>query len=137
MKRSFAAIITPLLIITCFNNVHAQDVSTSKKTSIVAWDGMVVAGYVDRGAYANFGGPSIKFINKPWSLAFGILPTMRIKEDKVPKGQPKNSVVMPTAGFGLTLAYRHLVLQVPFYYNNKTAASDGKWNPGLGLGYKF
>jgi hypothetical protein len=137
MKKSFTAITWLLLVTCCFNSVHAQDVGTSKKTSIVAWDGMVVAGYVDRGAYVNFGGPSIKFINKPWSLAFGILPTMRIKEDKVAKGQPRNSVVMPTAGFGLTFVYRHLVLQIPLYYNNKTTASSGKWNPGLGLGYKF
>ena len=123
-------------VLCSFNWANAQD-AVSKKTSVIAWDGMIVAGYVDKGSYVNFGGPSIKFNKKPWSFGFGILPTMRIKEDKVAKGVTKNSAITPTAGFGFTFAYRHLVLQVPFYYNAKTAASNGKWNPGAGLGFKF
>lgn len=108
-----------------------------KRTSLSAWDGMIVGGYVDHGSYVNFGGPSIKYLVKPWSLGFGILPTMRIKEDKVAKGSPKNSAITPTAGFGFTFGYKHFIVQVPFYYNAKTATRNGKWNPGLGLGYKF
>lgn len=119
-----------------FNSANAQN-TTPKKTSVVAWDGMMVVGYVNKGSYVNFGGPSIKLIKKPWSFGFGILPTMRIKEDKVPKEAVKNSIITPTAGFGFTFAYKHLVLQVPFYYNTKTAASNGKWNPGVGIGFKF
>ena len=124
-------------VLCSFNCLNAQNV-VAKKTSLVGWDGMMVAGYVNQGSYVNFGGPSIKFLKRPWSFGFGILPTMRIKEDKVAKeGATKNSIVTPTAGFGFTFAYRHLVLQVPFYYNAKTTTANGKWNPGVGLGYKF
>ena len=123
-------------VLFSFNSVNAQNV-VAKQSSIVAWDGMMVAGYVNQGSYVNFGGPSIKLIIKPWSFGFGILPTMRIKEDKVAKEASKNSIITPTAGFGFTFAYRHLVLQVPFYYNAKTTASNGKWNPGVGIGFKF
>ncbi len=107
------------------------------KPAVKMWDGMAVAGYVNEGGYVNFGGPSIKIIKKPWSIGFGILPTMRIKEDQVAKGAKKNSVVTPTAGLGFTFAYKHFVTQVPFYYNNKTAIANGKWNVGLGIGYRF
>lgn len=111
--------------------------TTEMKASIVAWEGMAVAGYVNQGGFVNFGGPTVKLIKKPFSFGFGILPTMRIKEDDVPKGSPKNSAITPTAGFGFTVVYKHLALQVPFYYNAKTATRNGKWNPGFGLGYKF
>ncbi|TMI70135.1 MAG: hypothetical protein E6H09_17315 [Bacteroidetes bacterium] len=98
---------------------------------------MMVAGYVDKGAYVNFGGPTLKFIKKPWNFCFGILPTMRIKEDRVPKDAAKNSIVTPTAGFGFTITYKHIVFQVPFYYNPKSAIANGKWHPGIGLGFKL
>ena len=121
--------------ICSLNRADAQDVS--KKVSLSAWDGMAVAGYVNKGGFVNFGGPTVRFIRKPVAAGFGILPTMRIKEESGTKDAPKNSAIMPTAGFGFTLVYKHLALQVPFYYNPKTATSNGKWNPGLGLGYKF
>ena len=119
-----------------FNTVSAQDLSAAR-ASVVAWDGMAIAGYVNNGGFVNFGGPTVKLIKKPFCFGFGILPTMRIKEDKVAKGSPKNSIIMPTAGFGFTLIYKHMALQVPFYYNTKTATASGKWNPGIGIGYKF
>jgi hypothetical protein len=125
-----------MLLICCSNLAHAQS-NVTGKPKIILWDGMAVAGYVDNGAYVNFGGPCVRFFSKPWAFGFGILPTMRIKEDKAPAGAPRNSAIMPTAGFGFTVFYKHFVLQVPFYYNNKTATSDGKWNPGIGIGFKF
>jgi len=121
--------------ICSLNRADAQDVS--KKVSLSAWDGMAVAGYVNKGGFVNFGGPTVRFIRKPVAAGFGILPTMRIKEESGTKDAPKNSAIMPTAGFGFTFVYKHIALQVPFYYNPKTATSNGKWNPGLGLGYKF
>ena len=124
-------------VLCSFNWVNAQNI-IEKKASVVAWDGMMVAGYVNQGSYVNFGGPSIKLVKKPWSFGFGILPTMRIKKDQVAKeGATKNSIITPTAGFGFTFAYRHLVVQVPFYYNAKSATVNGKWNPGVGIGYRF
>jgi hypothetical protein len=123
------------LIVCSLNRVNAQD--AVKKVSLTAWDGMAVAGYVNNGGFINFGGPTVRFMKKPFAAGFGILPTMRIKKDNVAKEAPKNSAIIPTAGFGFTFVYKHLALQVPFYYNPKTATSNGKWNPGLGIGYKF
>ncbi len=136
MKKLLIKTATGITFIVCsLGRLHAQD--TRKKVSISAWDGMAVAGYVNRGGFVNFGGPTVRFIRKPISAGFGILPTMRIKEENGTKDAPKNSAIMPTAGFGFTFVYKHLALQVPFYYNPKTATTDGKWNPGVGLGYKF
>lgn len=128
MRRSLYIVI----LFTVIQNTFSQD----KKISASVWDGMLIAGYCDDGAFVNFGGPSIKYISKPMSIGFGVLPSMRIKEDKSTT-VAKNSVVTPTLGFGLTFAYKHLALQVPFFYNPKTATTDGKWNPGFGIGYKF
>ena len=136
MKKLFIKNACLAIVICSPGWLNAQD-AIRKKASVTAWDGMAIVGYVNQGSYVNFGGPSIKLINKPWSFGFGILPTMRIKQDKVAKGATKNSAITPTAGFGFTFAYKHLVLQVPFYYNAKTAANSGKWNPGIGLGFRF
>jgi len=118
--------------------LHAKSQTTAPsgiKPSL--WDGFVVAGYVDDGAYVNFGGPSIKYTKKPVVLSLGMLPGLRIKEDKVPAGSTSNSTIMPSLGVGLTASYKHLAVQVPLYYTNKSAAKDGKWHPGVGIGYKF
>lgn len=128
MKKSLFLLIALAGIQTTF--------SQDKKITASAWDGVLIAGYCDDGAFVNVGGPSIKYVDKPMSIGFGVLPSMRIKEDKT-NTATKNSVVTPTLGFGLTFAYKHLALQVPFYYNAKTATADGKWNPGFGIGYKF
>ena len=130
------ATVWTVLVTLLHSNINAQK-SSAAKTTFVTWDGMLIAGYVNHGGYVNFGGPSIKFINTPWSIGFGILPTMRIKEDNVPKGATKNSKIIPTAGFGFTIVYKHLVLQVPFYYNAKTTTTNGKWFPGMGIGFKL
>ncbi len=115
---------------------NAQEVS-EKKVSITAGEGTIVVGYVDKGAYINFTGPSFKLIHKPYVVWFGVLPSLRIKEDNVPVGAKKNSVLTPSLGFGVTFAYKHLAIQIPMYYNGKTTTTDGKWNPGIGLGFKF
>ena len=124
-----------LLGLILSTNVLAQQ--ESKKATITFWEGMVVGGYVNDGAFVNFGGPTIKIVRKPWSFGFGILPTMRIKQEQVAKEATKNSAITPTAGFGFTFAYKHIVWQIPFYYNPKTATANGKWHPGFGLGYRF
>jgi hypothetical protein len=136
MKKLTLLNATVALALCLCNTAFAQQPAPSKKT-VVAWDGMMVAGYVNDGAYVNFGGPTLKFICKPFSIGFGILPTMRIKKDNVSEAAKKNSAVTPTAGFGFTFVYKHFAVQVPFYYNAKTATADGKWNPGVGIGFKF
>lgn len=136
MKKLTIKIVCLAAMSCMFHSTSAQ-ATAEKKASIVGWEGMAVAGYVNQGGFINFGGPTVKLIRKPFSFGFGILPTMRIKQDDVPKGSPKNSAIMPTAGFGFTIVYKHLALQVPFYYNAKTTTRNGKWNPGIGIGYKF
>ncbi|MCX2474771.1 hypothetical protein OQZ33_10560 [Pedobacter sp. MC2016-05] len=107
------------------------------QTKLALFDGIIVAGYVDKSAYINCVGPNIKFVKKPYSIAAGLLPSLRIKEDKVNPGAPKNSLLTPNLGFGLTAVFHHLAIQVPLYYNAKTAVKDGEWNVGAGIGYKF
>lgn len=111
--------------------------SAKSQTKAVLFDGIIAAGYVDHGAFINCSGPGIRYTKKPFALSLGLLPTLRIKEDKVAPGATKNSSVTPTLGFGVTAAFHHLALQLPFYYNAKTAVKNGKWNPGIGVGYRF
>ncbi|MEA1847740.1 hypothetical protein U9K52_02345 [Chryseobacterium sp. MHB01] len=99
------------------------------------FDGIVTAGYVDHGAFINFTGPNISFKNKDIKILIGMLPSLRIKEDK--SEGTKNSALMPTLGAGLTIVYKKFALQVPLYYNTKTATQNGAWKTGLGLGYSF
>src|SRR5690554_2520130 len=108
----------------------------TNETKATLIEGIVVAGYADDGGYINLVGPAIKFTNKPLVVLVGLLPSLKFKEDKSVSG-PKNALVMPTLGFGVTAAYKHLAIQVPLFYNNKTASNDGKWNVGFGVGYKF
>jgi hypothetical protein len=110
---------------------------TQAQTNAILFDGVIVAGYVDKGAYVNYLGPSLKFSKKPYSLALGFLPSLRIKEDNVASGATKNNLITPTLGFGITAIAKNIALQVPLYYNTKSAGKDGKWNVGIGIGYKL
>ncbi|SDL40765.1 hypothetical protein SAMN04487898_11870 [Pedobacter sp. ok626] len=107
------------------------------QTKATFFEGVIVAGYVDQGAYINCTGPAIKFSKKPLAILVGLLPSLRIKKDKVATGATQNSVITPNLGAGITATYKHLAIQVPVYYNAKTSTKDGKWNPGIGIGYKF
>ncbi len=122
----------PLVIIFLF--CFSASVAQKKEVSFKAWDGAVIAGYMDQGAFVNFTGPGVKWTRKPCSLLIGVLPSLKIKEDK---SAVKNSLLTPTLGAGVTLVVKKLALQLPFYYIPKTAAENGKWKAGLGLGYKF
>jgi hypothetical protein len=129
MKKNFVMLALMLVTLT----LSAQD----KKIQATAWDGVAVAGYVDDGGFVNFGGPSIKWIQKPYSIGFGMLPSLRFKEDKTAAPGKKNATLTPSLGFGFNFSVKHFVLQVPLYYNPKTATADGVWNTGVGIGYKF
>ena len=102
------------------------------------FEGIVVAGYADHGGYINCTGPSIKYTFAPKSsILFGFMPSLKLREDKVDAGKPKNSLITPTLGLGLTAVFRHMAIQLPAFYNAKTSTSDGKWKLGIGMGYKF
>lgn len=98
------------------------------------FEGTAVAGYVDKGGFLNFTGPNASFTSGKSKLLLGMLPSLRFKEDK---SKVKNSFVMPTLGIGLTYSYKKFAVQVPLYYNAKTATADGKWNLGIGIGIKL
>ncbi|MFT4092927.1 MAG: hypothetical protein QM640_04750 [Niabella sp.] len=135
MNKLFKPLFTLALITGICHTGNAQ--APPPKPSLALWDGMVVAGYVNEGAYVNFGGPAIKFAQKPFAVTIGMLPSLRIKEDNVSAGAKKNSTVTPSLGAGVTVWCKHIALQVPVYYNAKTSTDDGKWNVGVGIGYKF
>ncbi len=108
---------------------------TKPKIKASLFDGIAVAGYVDHGAFVNFTGPNISFKKKDLKLMLGMLPSLRIKEDR--SEGTRNSPVMPTLGAGVTVVYKKLALQVPVYYNVKTSSANGAWKAGIGLGYSF
>lgn len=99
------------------------------------FDGIAVAGYVDHGAFINFTGPNISFKNKDLKLILGMLPSLRIKEDK--SSGTRNSAITPNLGAGLTIVFKKWAVQFPVYYNSKTLIQNGAWKAGIGLGYAF
>lgn len=108
---------------------------TGSKIRASFFDGIAVAGYVDHGAFVNFTGPHISFKNKDLKLILGMLPSLRIKEDR--SAGTKNSLITPNLGAGLTAVYKKLALQLPVYYNTKTTTQNGAWKIGIGIGYSF
>lgn len=116
------------------NNEPKTNTNPSSKIGFSLFEGAVIAGYVDKGAYLNFVGPNISYTNGKSKLLLGMLPSLRFKEDH---SEPKNAFVTPNLGAGLTYCYGKIALQLPFYYNAKTATQNGKWNMGIGIGYRF
>ncbi|GAA4153185.1 hypothetical protein GCM10022217_08620 [Chryseobacterium ginsenosidimutans] len=108
---------------------------TDSKIKASFFDGIIVAGYVDHGAFINFTGPNISFKSKDLKVILGMLPSLRIKEDQ--SEGTKNSPITPNLGAGLTIVYKKIALQLPFYYNTKTSIQNGVWKMGVGLGYSF
>jgi hypothetical protein len=128
--KKLTALISCLALTMLMLNAKSQ-------TKAVLFEGIVVGGYVNHGAFINCAGPGVKFSKKPYMVLIGFLPSLRIKEDKVITDATKNSALTPNLGVGLTATFRHLALQIPLYYNAKTTGKNGKWHPGAGLGYKF
>jgi hypothetical protein len=106
----------------------------TNKISVYVLDGIVVAGYVDQGAYLNFTGPNVSYTRGKSKFIFGMLPSLRFKLDS---GTTINSPIFPSLGFGLTYAHKQFVVQVPLYYNAKTSTANGKWLIGVGIGFRL
>ena len=123
-------VVSVLIFLLNSNNLLSQ--KTELKTFILS--GTIVGGYVDNGAYLNFTGPGVKLQRGSSDLMIGVLPSVRFKEDN---GITKNALVTPSLGIGITYTYKLLAVQIPFYYNGKTAIADGRWNIGIGLGLKL
>ncbi|MCX2583249.1 MULTISPECIES: hypothetical protein [unclassified Pedobacter] len=131
MKRRNIVMLSTCLSLALFSS------ALKAQTKVALFDGTIVAGYVDHGGYVNCIGPSVKYLKKPFSISAGLLPSLRIKEDKVAAGATKNSLITPSLGLGLTAVFNHIALQLPLYYNAKTSTKNGEWNVGVGLGYKL
>ena len=108
---------------------------TCSKIKVSFFEGIAVAGYVDHGAFLNFTGPNISLKHKNIKYIAGMLPSLRIREDR--SSGTRNSPVTPTLGAGFTMVYRKIVLQIPVYYNTKTPDQNGSWKIGAGVGYSF
>jgi hypothetical protein len=119
-----------IMLITFSTSLVAQ----VEKVKPVVFDGVIHAGYVNNGGYINFSGPSLSIAHKHSKFMFGMLPSLRFKQDK---NTPKNATVFPTLGFGLTYGYKFLSFQLPVYYNPKTTTNNGSWHLGFGVGYRI
>lgn len=123
-------VLTVLFTILACLTLQAQEKqessATAKKNTIIVsvLDGTFVSGYVDHGAFINFTGPNLSWTYNKTKLLLGMLPSLRIKEDN---RKPKNSLITPTLGVGLTYCYKKIALQLPFYYTAKTATENGRW----------
>lgn len=125
--------ITKLLPIVLLGFIAFKS-NAQQKPQAQFFDGSVVAGYVDNGAYLNFTGPNISWQKGRSKLLIGMLPSLRYKVDQ---GATVNARVYPALGAGLTYSYQRIVFQVPLYYNPKTATTNGNWQIGCGLGIKL
>ncbi|MCL9805450.1 hypothetical protein NAT51_07950 [Flavobacterium amniphilum] len=138
MKRFFGV----LVLMGCqYLSLHAQEqkapdavMPKDSKIAFAAYDGMVVAGYVDQGGFLNFTGPNISWSKNNSKIMVGMLPSLRFKEDDK---EPKNSFITPGLGVGLTYSYKRIAFQLPLYYTAKTATDNGKWNCGIGIGIRL
>lgn len=128
-NRNCTTIMIAMLMLTSTMGQAQND-----KIKPVVFDGVVHAGYVNNGGYINFSGPSLSIAHKHSKFMFGMLPSLRFKQDK---GLIKNATVFPTLGFGFTYGYKFLSFQLPFYYNPKTATNNGSWHLGFGIGYRI
>lgn len=116
---------------------QAQEIKADPQKPAVKFnpfDGTIVAGYVDKGGFLNFTGPNISFTYKSSKIILGMLPSLKYKEDK---GLFRNSPITPSLGCGLTYCWKKLAVQVPVYYTAKTAAANGRWNLGVGIGMRL
>lgn len=119
-----------LSILMWATTIFAQE----EKVTLALYDGIFIGGYVDQGGYLNFTGPNISTTYKNSKFILGMLPSLRFKEDTK---TPKNAFVTPSLGVGFTYSYKYLAVQLPLYYNAKTATENGQWHIGLGIGLRI
>lgn len=105
-----------------------------KAVQAVVFDGIAVAGYVDQGGYMNFTGPNVNMVRGHHKVVLGMMPSLRIKQER---SEPHNPLVTPTLGCGVTWCYRRFAVQLPLYYNARTATANGRWNMGAGIGVRL
>lgn len=129
------ALILTILLLSSY--LKCQELNENQKKFGGTWFSAIATGYAVNGAYLNFTGPSFYFKHDNWKFVFGMLPSLRFREDIVPVGSPKNPFIFPSLGSGTSIFYKHFGIQIPFYYQSKTAAENGFWQVGFGLAYRF
>ncbi|WP_343632051.1 hypothetical protein [Fluviicola sp.] len=141
MKLKFTSITltsVAFVVFSLFQSVaFTQETNTDPAKPVVKFnpfDGVIVGGYVDNGAFINFTGPGVSLTIKKSKFLLGMLPSLRYKEDK---GLFKNFPITPNLGVGFTYCYNMIAFQVPLYYNAKTATANGRWNIGVGIGVRL
>lgn len=123
------------LLMVSKTSVAEISMEAKEKVSFSFFDGTVIVGYIDKGAFLNFMGPNINFNQGGSRIVIGMLPSLRFKKDK--SDATRNSFVTPNLGVGITYSYKSFALQIPCYYNSKTSDRDGGWTVGAGIGYRF
>jgi hypothetical protein len=118
------------IINLCSINISAQNT----KTEAYLFEGIIVGGYVDQGAFLNFTGPNIAVIKGNSRILIGMMPSLKFKKDS---GTKQNAFVTPALGCGLTYCYKFIALQIPFYYTPKTTLQNGQWHIGAGIGLRL
>src|SRR5687768_989686 len=108
MRLKNLLILSACLSIVLFEKTARAQNVTQTKVNPVLFEGLVVAGYGDHGAYINFAGPGVKVVQKPFSVLVSMLPGLRIKKDKVASGNTSNATLTPSLGFGITGSFKHL-----------------------------
>lgn len=103
---------------------------------VSVYDGLIIGGYVGNGAFLNTIGPNVNLNFKNSKVLFGTMPSLRFQKDNSGT-KTKNTFVTPSLGIGITYLYKKLALQIPFYYSSKNTVEDGKWEIGIGIGFKF
>jgi hypothetical protein len=128
MKKFTLSVLLALLTHT----IYAQN-APNDKVQIFLYDGIIVGGYVNDGGFLNCTGPNINMTKGNSRIILGMLPSLRFKQDHA---TPRNAFVTPALGMGLTFCYKALVLQLPAYYNARTASTNGRWHLGIGIGLR-
>jgi hypothetical protein len=105
----------------------AQNTNKKAVVSVAKFSGQAFIATDGKAAYFNMGGPSIKMQFKNVSLGLCILPSLRILKD------PLKPDILPLAGAGFMLTYKHLIIGIPTYY----VAAENKWKLCAGLGIKI
>ncbi|MFD2200175.1 hypothetical protein [Shivajiella indica] len=108
--------------------------SEKGKIKVAAYDGILAAGFVDGGGFTNFTGPNINMTYGDSKYILSALPSLRYKKDN---SEPRNAFVTPNLGIGFTYSYKLFAIQIPLFYNPKTATENGSWHVGIGLGLRL
>jgi hypothetical protein len=131
--------ILPVIVILMIHSVtdawgQVSNESKRGKVRAAAYDGILAGGFVDGGGFTNFTGPNINMSYGHSKYILSALPSLRYKKDN---SEPRNAFVTPNLGIGFTYSYKLFAIQIPLFYNPKTATENGSWHVGIGLGMRL